>query len=124
MFFHTDVEDFASVVREVARCLRPGGRFIYLGVHPCFIGPFIDRTSEAQDQPLPVVAGYGEVGWATRGSGGAGTGLWTRVGGHHKTLAAFIQAFTEAPLAIRTLRELSCGGILLPRNLGLVAEKV
>jgi hypothetical protein len=39
-FFHTDVEDFAAIVREVARCLRSGGRFIYLGVHPCFVLPW------------------------------------------------------------------------------------
>jgi ubiquinone/menaquinone biosynthesis C-methylase UbiE len=25
MFFHTDVADFAAMVRDVARCLRPGG---------------------------------------------------------------------------------------------------
>jgi hypothetical protein len=43
MFFHTDVEDFATVARDVARCLCPGGRFIYVGLHPCFIGPFVNR---------------------------------------------------------------------------------
>ena len=34
MFFHTDVEDFGAVMREVARCLCSGGRLVYLGVHP------------------------------------------------------------------------------------------
>jgi SAM-dependent methyltransferase len=121
-FFHTDVEDFAAVVREVARCLRPGGRFVYVGLHPCFIGPFVDRTVEAQDAKLTFTPGYGEVGWARQGSGD-GTGLWSRVGGHHKTLAGFVGALAGAGLAIRDLRELPGGGVVLPRNLGVVAEK-
>jgi SAM-dependent methyltransferase len=39
--------DFVAVAREIARCLRPGGRFIYLGLHPCFIGPFSNRMNES-----------------------------------------------------------------------------
>jgi len=49
MFFHTDVEDFAAVVRDVTRCLRPGGRFFYLGTHPCFVGPFVNRMTESKE---------------------------------------------------------------------------
>ncbi len=39
------LEDFGAVVHQVARCLRPRGRFICVGLHPCFIGPFVDRTN-------------------------------------------------------------------------------
>jgi SAM-dependent methyltransferase len=122
MFFHTDVADFAAVVRDVARCLRPAGRFIYCGLHPCFIGPFVVRTAEEQDRQLTFTAGYGRVGWASRGSGD-GTGLWSRVGGHHKTLAGFLGAITDAGLSIRAFREFSGGGTILPRNFGLLADK-
>src|SRR5690606_36656815 len=104
------------------RCLRPGGRLVYVGLHPCFTGPFVDRTSEAQDGTLTFGSGYGDVGWARRGSGDS-TGLWSRVGGHHKTLAGLVGAFAGAGLAIRDLRELPGGGVVLPRNLGLVAER-
>jgi hypothetical protein len=122
MHFHTDVEDFAAVVREIARCLIPGGRFVYLGLHPCFIGPFIDRRDEAERQRLTIAPGYGQVGWSLVGSGG-GMGLWSRVGGHHKTLASFIGAFAEAPLNVGTVREFPGGGTVLPRNVGVIAEK-
>ena len=37
---HTDVGDFAAVCREAARVLRPSGRLAYVGIHPCFVGPF------------------------------------------------------------------------------------
>jgi SAM-dependent methyltransferase len=36
---HTDVGDFRATVAEVARVLRPGTPFVYIGGHPCFVGP-------------------------------------------------------------------------------------
>jgi SAM-dependent methyltransferase len=123
MFFHTDVEDFAAVVRDVARCLRPGGRFVYLGVHPCFVGPFVYRMTEAEDLTLSFVTGYGTVGWASRGSGD-GSMIGGRVGFHHKTLASFLGAFAAAGLAIRTVREFTTGGHpVLPWDIAIVSEK-
>ncbi|HEY6294398.1 MAG TPA: methyltransferase domain-containing protein [Streptosporangiaceae bacterium] len=123
MFFHTDVEDFAAVVSEVARCLRPGGRFIYLGLHPCFVGPFVYRLNEEQDLTLNFAAGYGTVGWANRGSGD-GSMIGARVGFHHKTLASLLQAFAAAGLTIRAAREFSVPGhVVLPWNMGFLTEK-
>ena len=122
LYFHTDLEDFAAVTREAARCLQPGGRFIYAGLHPCFIGPFVDRTTEGDDRRLSFAPGYGRVGWANRGSGD-GTGCGGRVGFHHKTLASFIGAIADAGLRIRSVYEFSGTGVVLPRNIGLVAEK-
>jgi SAM-dependent methyltransferase len=122
MFFHTDVADFAAVVRDVARCLRPGGRFVYVGLHPCFLGPFVNRVTESLDVGLRFVPGYGDVGWADHGSGD-GSGIGGRVGFHHKTLAGFFGAITDAGLNIREVREISGGGVVLPRNLAVVAMK-
>jgi SAM-dependent methyltransferase len=123
MYFHTDTEDFAAVVREVARCLRPGGRFAYLGVHPCYVGPFVYRLAEDQDQALTFSAGYGNIGWASRASGD-GSRIGGRVGFHHKTLASFLQAFMDAGLTLRAVREFVVhGGSILPWDLALLAEK-
>jgi SAM-dependent methyltransferase len=122
MFFHTDLEDFAAALRQVARCLRPGGRFIYAGLHPCFIGPFVNRMSESDEHRLQFLPGYGDVGWANRASGD-GTGVGGRVGFHHKTLASFFGAIAGSGLQIRDVREFASTGVVLPRNIGLVAEK-
>jgi hypothetical protein len=46
-----------------------------------------------------------------------------RVGFHHKTLASFFSAIADAGLNIRSVRELSGGGAVLPRNLAMVAVK-
>jgi SAM-dependent methyltransferase len=123
MFFHTDVEDFAAVVRDVARCLRPAGRLVYLGVHPCFVGPFVNRTAEREEGALRFVAGYGNVGWSDRGSGD-GSMIGGRVGFHHKTLAGFLGAFARAGLNIRAVREFHTGGRpVLPWDIAVAAEK-
>jgi len=123
MYFHTDTEDFAAVVREVARCLRPGGRFAYLGVHPCYVGPFVYRLDEQQDQSLTFTPGYGAIRWADRASGD-GSKIGGRVGFHHKTLASFLQAFGDAGLALRSVREfVAPGGGILSWDLALLTEK-
>jgi ubiquinone/menaquinone biosynthesis C-methylase UbiE len=122
MYFQTDTEDFAAVVREVARCLRPGGRFAYLGVHPCYVGAFVYRLNEQQDQSLTFTPGYGTVGWASRASGD-GSRIGGRVGFHHKTLASFLQAFGDAGLIPRSVREFVRPGAILPWDLALLAEK-
>jgi SAM-dependent methyltransferase len=122
MYIHTDTEDFAAVVREVARCLRPGGRFAYLGVHPCYVGPFVYRLDEQRDRSLTFTAGYGTAGWASRVSGD-GSRIGGRVGFHHKTLASFLQAFGDAGLVLRSVREFVPAGAILPWDLALLAEK-
>jgi hypothetical protein len=46
-----------------------------------------------------------------------------RVGFHHKTLASFFGAIAGSGLHIRDVREFASTGVVLPRNIGLVAEK-
>ena len=122
MFFHTDVEDFAAPVRDVVRCLRPGGRFVYLGTHPCFVGPFVNRMTEGEDLRLSFAVGYGNAGWSDRGSGD-GSMIGGRVGFHHKTLASFLEAFAAAGLSIRAVREFSAGGhVVAPWDIAVAAD--
>ena len=121
-YFHTDVEDFREVVAEIARVLCSGGRFVYIGLHPAFIGPFVDRSTEQDRQTLTFESGYRNEGWATVGSGG-GTGLWSRVGGHHKTLTSFLTALIDTGLLLELFIELDGGGTVLPRNIAVSLSK-
>ena len=42
---HTDLDDPGAAFAEARRVLRPGGRFVYLGVHPCFGAPAVERRA-------------------------------------------------------------------------------
>jgi len=92
-------------------------------VHPCFVGPFVYRMTEHEDLSLSFRTGYGVAGWANRGSGDASM-IGGRVGFHHKTLASFLEAFAEAGLTIRAVREFSAPGhAVLPWDMAVVTEK-
>jgi SAM-dependent methyltransferase len=74
---HTDVEDWAAVLAEVRRVLRPGGRFAYVGVHPCFVSPYAvvraDHVALVPGLPRPV-AGVRLAGVPQRSHRVAGAG--------------------------------------------------
>ena len=46
------------MLREIARVLHTGGRFVHLGVHPCFVGAFADWSGQPEivvDESVPRV---------------------------------------------------------------------
>ncbi|MFI7488162.1 methyltransferase domain-containing protein [Micromonospora echinaurantiaca] len=113
---HTDVPDYAAVVAEVARVLSPGGRFVHLGVHPCFVGAFADRSDPAR---ILIDGGYAERersfwAWAPHG-------VRARVGAWHVPLADLLNAVTEAGLAVTRVVESGSGPV--PDVFGLAAVK-
>jgi hypothetical protein len=81
--------------------MRPGGRFVYVGTHPCFVGPF----SRYPMGELPVLhEGYRRTDLVREGPG-IGDGIWRRVGGRHMPLATFLSAFLDAGLTIERVEE-------------------
>jgi SAM-dependent methyltransferase len=54
---HTDIDRYDAALREVARVLRPGGRFVHVGTHPCFVSP---SASSSPDGSHRVFEGYHE----------------------------------------------------------------
>ena len=122
MYFHTDTEDFAAVVREVARCLRPGGRFAYLGVHPCYVGPFVYRLDEQQDLSLTFTDRLRH-----RRVGLSRLGRWVedrRPGRLPPQDPGQLPAgLQDAGLVLRAVREFVPPGAILPWDLALLAEK-
>lgn len=119
MFTHSDVDDFAAIVREGARVLRPGGAFVYAGLHPCFIGPhsrFVDA-----DSPPVLHAGYREARRYTEAPGISSEGLRAKVGAVHLPLGEVLRAFLEAPLKLETFEE--HGERLYPPRIALRAVR-
>jgi SAM-dependent methyltransferase len=118
LFSHTDVDDFAAAMREVARVIRPGGVFIYVGVHPCFVGPHCDE--KGNDVPI-LHAGYGAAGRYTAGPGISPDGLWAKVGGMHRPLGTLLQSILDAPLIVERFEE--PGNDDYPRRIALRARR-
>jgi SAM-dependent methyltransferase len=130
-YTHTDVDDFAAVVGEAARVLRPGGRLVYLGPHPCFVGAFAHRTTEAEDRGFSLVPGYGDERLQRDPTGRFP--IRSRVGAHNLTLATFLGAFLAQPsLRVTGLTEYDTelhpwrlgpnDGRVVPWNIAVVAE--
>ena len=102
IFTHTDMDDYPSAVAEAARVLAPGGRFVHVGLHPCFVGPF-SRNPEADSVPV-LFPGYRSSGWTDDGPG-LGPGLRRLVGTHHVPLAELLQGFAAAGLVLERFEE-------------------
>ena len=103
---HTDVGDFAAATTEVARVLQPGAPFVYVGAHPCFVGPHsLFLAAEGVPELHP---GYRPGGPYDETAPGVGNpeGLRARVGGMHLPLGPFVDAFAAAGLRIERFEEL------------------
>lgn len=108
-----DIRDAAATIREVARVLRPEGRFVFSLSHPCFdlddrSGWVVERLREAngvwhdvvwrkvrqyRDERAVKVAwdiSENEMGWTTS---------------YHRTLSTYSRLLREAGLAITRLEE-------------------
>jgi SAM-dependent methyltransferase len=118
-FTHTDVEDFGAVAREACRILRPGGRFAYLGLHPCFVGPPAEKPRP--DGAVVVHPEYRRAGWRRSGPGTRAGGLADRVGFHHLPLADMLNGVLDAGLRLQHVEE--AGDHRLPTWLALVARR-
>jgi SAM-dependent methyltransferase len=105
LWTHSDVDDFASAVGEAARVLRPGAPFVYVGLHPCFVGPH-SRFIGAEGIP-ELHAGYLQRGrYGLEAPGVGSDGLRAKVGAVHLTLGAFLHSFLDAELTLERFEEL------------------
>ena len=117
IFTHTDFDRPDAVIREVARVLRPGGRFIYVGTHPCFVSPYVERRAE---EPHRLHPGYRRRGWTMAGPG-FGHGIRPRVGVNHFPLTDLLQMIIDGGLRLTRIEE--PGEDDYPLLIALVAER-
>jgi SAM-dependent methyltransferase len=102
-YLHTDIDDMKPVFQEVYRTLRAGGVFVYVGVHPCFWGHFI----ESPGLPDRIVhPGYLHSGWIESPYQRNPTGLRAKVGARHATISELVNSAIAASLDVLRLEEL------------------
>jgi SAM-dependent methyltransferase len=97
---HTDLPDYAPVLAEVHRVLRPGGRFVHVGVHPCFCGGFADRTDP---EAVVIRPGYLDGAWTT--DSWTDQGIRDKVGAAHLPLAELLNTTLAAGFRLEEVTE-------------------
>ena len=112
---HTDMPAYPAVLREAARCLRPGGIMVHVGVHPCFCGGFADRTDPGA---VLITPGYSDGHWTK--AAWTDQGVRHKVGATHRPLAGLLHAFLDAGLHLERFAE---GGEPTPTTLSVRARK-
>jgi len=105
MWTHTDVDDFSALLREAARVLRADGPFVYVGAHPCFVGPHSGFIS-AEGVPELHPGYYWRTERHTEAPGISPQGLRAKVGATHLPLGHFLQAFPDAGFRLERFEEL------------------
>jgi len=105
IFTHTDMDDFGALVREVVRVLGPGAPFVYIGAHPCFVGPHSVYDPDGEVPELHP-GWYRQTGRYDEAPGiWRGSGVRIRVGASHLPLGLFLQTFLDVGLRLESVEE-------------------
>jgi len=112
---HTDMPEYAAVVREAARVLAPDGVFVHIGVHPCFCGGFADR---ADPGAVVIRPGYLDGHWTKHSW--TDQGIRDKVGASHWPLPDLLHMVIDAGLTVERLAE---GGAPTPVVLAVRARR-
>jgi SAM-dependent methyltransferase len=99
---HTDFDDARTAFTEAARVLRPGGVFVYAGVHPVFASPFALPQGDGTTVFQP---GYRIAGWHTVSRYPDRPGIRSKVGVNHLPLAALLNAVLDTGLVLTRVDE-------------------
>lgn len=103
-----DIPDLDTTLESVHRVLRPGGWFVFVIGHPCFLSPHTATLTDNQGRLGLFVHDYRhERFWRSPNPGGV-----RRVGNYHRTLSTYFNALRRADFTVEEVREPPAGSLL------------
>ena len=114
-FVWSDLDEFSTAIAETYRILRHRGRYVALGVHPCFYG----SHSESRGNEVIVHPGYRDTGFLSTSK--FGSTIREQVGAWHRSLETLINEFLAIGFNIARVAE--GGPKSIPTILGLDLRK-
>jgi SAM-dependent methyltransferase len=93
----SDIDDLDGAMAVISRALRPGGRFVFSILHPCFPG-----GNDISGAWPPGARYYDEGRWTAEGPRST---LRRQVGANHRMLATYLNALVAHGLAIDRVTE-------------------
>lgn len=96
-----DIADLEATLRSVGRVLRPGGRFVFVIGHPCYLAPGARPAATVDGQAAVQVTEYFEERfWRSSNPNGV-----RRVGNHHRMLTTYLNALVTVGFVIEAVEE-------------------
>lgn len=96
-----DIPDLDAVLAAVHRVLRPGGWFVFVIGHPCFLVPDARPHLDPEGRPAVAVTGYFEERfWRSSNPHGV-----RRAGNHHRTLTTYLTALLRTGFRLEAVEE-------------------
>jgi ubiquinone/menaquinone biosynthesis C-methylase UbiE len=112
-------DDLQSVLNEIARILKPGGRYVEIATHPCFNGGYAELQA---DGSVVVRPGYQRTQFLEPSHfKNTISTIRSRVGAWNRPLEEEINVILKAGLQITRIAESGSGA--LPDTIGIVAFK-
>jgi ubiquinone/menaquinone biosynthesis C-methylase UbiE len=103
-----DIPDLTATLAAVHRVLRPGGAFVFVIGHPCFLAPDAQTVTTTDGRPGRLITDYlNERFWRSRNPQGV-----RRAGNHHRTLSTYINAMLAGGFALERVEEPPAGTLL------------
>jgi ubiquinone/menaquinone biosynthesis C-methylase UbiE len=96
-----DIPDLDATLRSVQRVLKPGGWFVFVIGHPCFLAPNADTITDDSGRTGRFIHDYRqERFWRSPNPNGV-----RRAGNYHRTLSTYLNAIHRAKLVVEEVQE-------------------